>query len=126
MARAFVRYASRLAFCLLASSGLAISASFSLTGSTVLLNDVAYYVPPDVIATISVPKSISKKDGLTPITVVSPSGKGFTEQALSSLVATYKNGDDVFQDGFLQGTDSQYVLFAPSWDLVHRDDVQLE
>ena len=90
------------------------SSTFTPTGSTAILNDIAYYIPGISVATVNLNggrlwpgwgfgSSGGKKnnlgDGLIPMTVVSgPSG--FDAQSVASSLGA---NDDVWQTGFLEG-----------------------
>ena len=81
-------------------------AAFSSAGSTVILNDVYYYIPPDVITILPTTKGLSaalSSGGFIPLTATSTSVPGFGASDLSALVSNFST-IDVFQDGFLEGT----------------------
>lgn len=79
------------------------SAAVASTGSTVTLNDVAYFLPPKVVATVSVGNIWRLFDDVTflPFTVVK--GIDYTVAELTRAIAKYLEEDDVFQEGFLEG-----------------------
>jgi hypothetical protein len=73
-------------------------ASVSSTGFTVSLTDVDYFLPPKPVASIAGCKglqSLFEDDIFAPFTVLSG----------SSSVSSFADDDDVWQEGFLQGTD---------------------
>lgn len=80
---------------------------FTSTGQTVQLDGSSYYVPPDVVSTISVPKHLRKAlegaGGLLPLTIVNAESFEYSEKEFSQDVASYYTSDDVFSKGFLEG-----------------------
>jgi hypothetical protein len=73
-------------------------AAASSTGFTVSLTDVNYFLPPKPVASIAGCKglqSLFEYDIFAPFTVLSG----------SSVVSSFADDDDVWQEGFLQGTD---------------------
>jgi len=86
------------------------SSAFTTTGSTVILNDIAYYIPGTSVATVNLNggriwpgwgfgNKNNLGEGLVPMTVVSgPSG--FDAQAVANALGA---ADDVWQSGFLEG-----------------------
>ena len=75
------------------------------TGTTVRLNGVPYYVPPDAVGRL--PSNITRIPGdfgLLPITVVSTNSSSFGNGDFQTLRTSFSETDDVFQDGFLQGS----------------------
>jgi hypothetical protein len=80
----------------LAISG--VRAAVSATGFTVSLTDVDYFLPPKPVASIAGCnglQSLFEDDVFAPFTVLSG----------SSSVSSFAEKDDVWQEGFLQGTD---------------------
>ncbi|OCL14587.1 glutamyl-tRNA amidotransferase [Glonium stellatum] len=80
-------------------------AAFSSTGFTVILNDIYYFVPPDVITTIPMAKILSttaSSGGFIPLTAITTSVPGFSTSDLSTVISKFSATDDVFQDGFLE------------------------
>jgi hypothetical protein len=79
--------------------------SLSSSGSSVVLNDIPYFIPP--YASGKVPLDIdSLKEcvsvgGLYPVTLITTSE---TNGNFSTLVESFAAKDDVFQSGFLQST----------------------
>jgi hypothetical protein len=72
-------------------------AAVSSTGFTVSLTDVDYFLPPKPVASIAGCKglqSLFEDDIFAPFTVFSG----------SSSVSSFAEEDDVWQEGFLQGT----------------------
>ena len=65
------------------------------TGRTVTVNNVPYYVPAKVFATVSLTASLGFED-LVPVTVVGNSVN------LQSTVKSYAGSDDVWNAGFLE------------------------
>ena len=93
--------------------------SFVSTGSTVMLNDNAYYyIPANPIANIKISSSllaaISSVAGLTPLTVISTPSLTFNQADLDVTIANYTASDDVFQPVFLEGTllKSRFALLS--------------
>lgn len=90
------------------------SSAFTTTGTTVTLNDIAYYIPGTSVATVNLNggklwpgwgfsgsggNKNSLGGGLVPMTVVSgPSG--FDAQGMANTLGA---NDDVWQTGFLEG-----------------------
>ena len=89
------------------SSTLAVS--FVSTGSTVVLNGIPYYVPAKPVTTFSLRpeqlKSAAAVADLMPLTAIETSRLTFTQKDLDETVANFTAKDDVFQPGFLQGTE---------------------
>lgn len=80
-------------------------AHIHITGLTLQLNNVPYYVPPQSIGVISQPANNSKARDfdLVPITVVTSNYGKFGQDELENITTEFSGIDDVFQDGFLQG-----------------------
>ena len=75
-------------------------AATSSTGFTVSLTDIDYFLPPKPVARISGCdglQSLFKDDIFAPFTVLSG----------SSSVSSFADEDDVWQEGFLEGTTPQ-------------------
>lgn len=73
-------------------------AAVSSTGFTVSLTDVDYFLPPEPVASIAGCEglqSLLEEDIFAPFTVLDG----------SSSVSSFADVDDVWQDGFLEGTD---------------------
>jgi len=90
-----------------------VCAAFSSAGSTVILNNIYYYIPPDVITTLPMTKGLSAaltSGGFIPLTATSTSVPGFGVSDLSALVSNFSTIDDVFQNGFLEGTKFFFLL----------------
>lgn len=85
-----------------------VTAALLTTGTTVFLNDVAYYIPPMPVATLPFPKTLSTKSAFVPITILRTAGDIATAD-VSSLVANFANVDDVYQPAFLEHTFIQQV-----------------
>ena len=102
--------ASLLLLSQVASTSLAWS--FTPTGQTVELDGSSYYIPPDVVSTISVSKSLRKAldhaGGLLPFTVVNADSFGYGEKDFGQDIASYISSDDVFSKGFLEAVYVQY------------------
>ena len=68
---------------------LAVAATFSSTGQTVVLDGTSYYVPPSIVATISASdfsplKGVcGKSGGLLPLTVIKTGSLGYSAKELS-------------------------------------------
>ena len=87
--------------------------AFSSTGSTVILNDIYYYIPPDVITILPTTKGLSaalSSGGFIPLTATSTSVPEFGASDLSALISNFSTIDDVFQNGFLEGTKFFFLL----------------
>ena len=79
---------------------LGARAAVSSTGFTVSLTDVDYFLPPKPVASIAgceALRSLFKDDIFAPFTVLSG----------SSSVSSFAKDDDVWQEGFLEGTNFQ-------------------
>jgi hypothetical protein len=77
-----------------------------LTGTTVSLNNVPYYIPPFAVSSIESEgfRAVESWDfDFLPITVIHTDSHSFDESDLSLLTANFTQQDDVFQIGFLQG-----------------------
>jgi hypothetical protein len=88
-------------------------AAFSSAGSTVILNDIYYYIPPDVITMLPMTEGLSaalSSGGFIPLTAISTSVPGLGASDLSALVSNFSTIDDVFQNGFLEGTKFFFLL----------------
>jgi len=75
------------------------------TGFTVSLTDIDYFLPPKPVASIAGCDEIkaSFEEGpFVPFSVVKAAGYGTLDVA--SLTAKYTEEDDVWQEGFLDGT----------------------
>ncbi|KAK4540412.1 hypothetical protein LTR36_009269 [Oleoguttula mirabilis] len=100
-----------LAFAALRSVGTAVSFTFAATGQTVQLDGIPYYLPASPVTTIGTYGPLHKKaegsGGLTPLTVVTTSGPGYSD--LSSIIANFTSADDVFSEGFLEAVYIQYT-----------------
>lgn len=74
--------------------------SFQSTGSTVILGNIPYFVPPFSVGLIgfdSLSSQVLSVNGLIPITIAGDASRA------SQLVQDFTNSDDVFSEGFLQG-----------------------
>ena len=74
------------------------------TGSTVILNGVPYFAPPNPVTTLLggwVPSFYGAGTGLLPMTVVTTNQPQYGASDLDTSVQGYA-GDDVWQSGFLQ------------------------
>ncbi|KAI4716221.1 amidase signature enzyme [Aureobasidium sp. EXF-10727] len=107
-------YRSVSAALLLLSHSISTSFAFKFTptGQTVQLDGASYYVPPDIISTISISKPLRKAldnaGGLLPFTVVHAPSLGYGEQDFSHDIASYISTDDAFSKGFLEAVYVQY------------------
>lgn len=90
-----------LAACIFHSA----QATLKNTGTTVVLNEIPYYVSPDSIATMSIYGAFgrAKSTGLLPMTVFTASVAYYTESDMNATVTKYLADDDVFQTEFLDG-----------------------
>ncbi|TWU72696.1 hypothetical protein ED733_003806 [Metarhizium rileyi] len=86
-------------------------AGILLTGLTLRLENVPYYVPPRSIGVIPWHKQDSKGSGfdLAPITIVTKHSGTLGREELEDIVANFSSVDDVFQAGFLQGIYIRYT-----------------
>lgn len=87
------------AFSLLASTaGAAI-----VKGQTVVVGSNTYYVPPNIVTTLSLRGQWSgQEDGLVPLTVFKSDVRNLSIAAVKDLVVIYERTDDVFSTGFLE------------------------
>lgn len=89
--------------------------SFAPTGQTVDLDGISYYLPADPVTTIGTYGPLHKKahgsGGLTPLTVVTTSGPGYSD--ISALISNFTAVDDVFAAGFLEAVYIQYSGSKP-------------
>ncbi|KAL3431471.1 amidase signature domain-containing protein [Aspergillus tetrazonus] len=87
------------AFSLLASTaGAAI-----VKGQTVAVGSNTYYVPPNIVTTLSLSgKWSGQEDGLVPLTVFKSDVRNLSIAAVKDLVDIYERTDDVFSTGFLE------------------------
>ena len=85
-------------------------------GTTVTLNDVSFYVPPESISVIpSAAEQLinaSSVGDLVPVTIVEASGSDYDIVALESTIADYLVKDDIFNEGFLQGEIRCFLPFS--------------
>ena len=82
-----------------------ITASLMFTGQTLLLNDIPYYVPATPLITLpssSFLADFDSADGLVPVTVVALPTSNFSLSILEAVVSGF-GGDDVWNEGFLEG-----------------------
>ncbi|KAK2595476.1 hypothetical protein QQS21_006816 [Conoideocrella luteorostrata] len=86
-----------------------VKAEIQLTGLTVQLNDIHYYVPPHPVGHIAGNRSKTSliDAGLLPITVLSAPNDGIDKQHWIDTFANFSRLDDVFQDGFLDGMNAR-------------------
>ncbi|KAG9958190.1 amidase signature enzyme, partial [Aureobasidium melanogenum] len=93
-------------------AGTSFAFKFTPTGQTVQLNGASYYIPPDVVSTISVSKPLKRAlesaGGLLPFTVVHADSFEYAERDFSKDIASYISSDDVFNKGFLEAVYVQY------------------
>ena len=78
--------------------------SVTLTGQTLMLGDVTYYLPATPFTTVSVPKLAGTQSpgGLVPATVVSVGAGNDSIESLGGIVREFA-ADDVWSTGFLEG-----------------------
>lgn len=99
---------------LLSLSTSAQAVSLISTGSSVMLNEIPYYIPAAPVTTLRVHpnqfRSTISAAGLVPLTVFETSLLTFSQKDLDDTVANYTARDDVFQAGFLQGTRKSIIL----------------
>lgn len=81
--------------------------SFESTGSTVILNDVPYYVPPTSVANLRIwgerLQTCASVAGLVPLTVVQTTSLTLSQTDFTAIITNYTSTDDVFQSAFLEG-----------------------
>lgn len=77
--------------------------TFFSTGTTVILDNTHYYVPPDVVGRI--PGNATGDSGLHPISVISiNASSAFDLHDLQARMKRFSLEDDVFQIGFAEGS----------------------
>ncbi|OCH86083.1 amidase signature enzyme [Obba rivulosa] len=90
----------------------AAQVSFQLTGKTLVLDSIPYFVPPSPVSAFefntkssAIVASVAKSfaDELIPFSVVFTSALEFSESAFEATVNAWKTQDDVFSDAFLTG-----------------------
>ncbi|KAF2003629.1 amidase signature enzyme [Amniculicola lignicola CBS 123094] len=82
-----------------------VHAAVRSSGATVYLEDVPYFLPPDVVGTLSVTRELRgalTKSPYVPFTVIQTEAHGFNTADLSAVTANYTLVDDVFQEAFLE------------------------
>ena len=98
------------------TAGAVQATAFVSTGSTVMLNGNAYYIPAQPVTSIHVSSSLLTSmpsvAGLTPVTVISTTSLTFNQANLDAVVANYTATDDVFQPEFLQGLLQLYYSYV--------------
>lgn len=103
------------AFAALHLLATAFSFTFTPTGQTVELDGIPYYLPASAVTTIATYSPLHKKaqssGGLTPLTVVTTSGPGYSD--IASIISNFTGADDVFTEGFLEAVYIQYTGIRP-------------
>ena len=103
-----VNFSMLVALAALAMARAIRAASIVSTGSTVMLNDNAYYIPAKPIRSIPISSRLLNNmpsvAGLTPLAVISTPSLTFNQADLVATVSNYTSTDDVFQPEFLEGT----------------------
>ena len=87
--------------------------SLQSTGQTLVLNDIPYYVPPTPFTTIPSLKSLhslASAGGLAPVTVIQLAASNASLGGLEQAIDGFKV-DDVWNEGFVEGTWMFWVLF---------------
>jgi len=103
------RHISLVVSILLCRLPLSDAASVLSTGSTVALNDVYYYIPPDPVASIARHKGFAgPRSGFAPLTVVTTNASSYTASEISATLTKYSEEDDVFQEAFAETVYVQY------------------
>lgn len=91
------------------------SFSFTSTGQTVELDGIPYYLPGEPVMTIGTYGPLHRKaessGGLTPLTVVTTSGPGYSD--VTGVISNWTSIDDVFSNGFLEAVYIQYTGASP-------------
>ena len=72
------------------------------TGSTVLLNNVPYFIPPRSVAVLKLLPGRLNGNDFTPLTVIEVNEPTFDQAELQGQVQNYTAVDDVWQEGFLE------------------------
>ncbi|TCD63124.1 hypothetical protein EIP91_005996 [Steccherinum ochraceum] len=109
-----------VAFFGILSSTHAWQTSFQLTGKTLVLGNVSYFVPPTPVSQLNISGDAKTLSSLSttandfageiiPITVIPTSNTSFGQAQFQSTVDSYKASDDVFSESFLAGV---YILFT--------------
>jgi hypothetical protein len=92
------------------------------TGFTVALNDISYYVPPYIVATIAVSsKKFLPAGSFAAVTVLSTSDPTFSSTTLATIQSNFTETDDVWQNGF---SDALYLQYTGSGILTSSVDLE--
>ena len=92
----------------------AAQTSFQITGKTLVLGNVSYFVPPTPVSQLKIGGNTRLLSALAstaaefsgeiiPLTVIPTSDKTFGQAQLEDTVASYEAQDDVFSTSFLKG-----------------------
>ena len=91
-------------------------------GSTVLLNEIPYYIPATSVTVLQLDSQavnmVTAVAGYIPLTVIDTSSLTFNAGDLHETITEYTTTDDVFQEGFIQSKlVSPFVDFRcnPDW-----------
>lgn len=92
-----------------------VAAALKATGSTVELNGIDYFVPPDSVGSFSAHSRVpTSPHALAPLTVITTASV-LDQASLNSIAADYTARDDVWQQGFLEGTCVATTMCLPSY-----------
>jgi hypothetical protein len=87
--------------------GVLVESAGIKTGTTVQVNGIYYFVPPNAVSKLAVSaqqlEAASSGEDLIPLTVVTGDVTTFDTTRMRSIVNRYIRTDDVFSLGFLQG-----------------------
>lgn len=92
----------------------AVQTSFQLTGKTLVLGNVSYFVPPTPVSQLKIGNDVKTLSLLSsvaspfageviPITVIPTNTTSFGQRQFEDSVASFMASDDVFSESFLTG-----------------------
>lgn len=96
------------------TTGQALQTSFQLTGKTLVLGNISYFIPPTPVSQLKLERDANTLSLLSkiaasfageiiPITVIPTSETVFGQAQFESTFSSYKAKDDVFSESFLTG-----------------------
>ena len=95
----------RTVFELLLFTCSTAAASLILSGQTLDLDGISYYLPPEPFTVVSAfpVDGLYSAGGLVPVTVVGTSDMQINQDRLSTIIEEYGKLDDIWNPGFLTG-----------------------
>lgn len=114
------------AVVLLALSACLTAGSFTLTGQTLFLDNIPYYlpaIPANTVPPLNSLRSLNSAGGLVPVTVLGTATTNLSSSTLESIIDGFKT-DDVWNEGFLDGkvTPKLRILASSSRFQCHMPD----